>query len=94
MSAQKMKALVKVELKKLYRSPMSLVVMVLMPVGLTVIFYLAMSNITNDYLDNVTFKVPDRFSGILVEISETSCGYPDVRSLILRPVPVPIVAKA
>jgi len=49
MSAQKMKALVKVELKKLYRSPMSLVVMVLMPVGLTVIFYLAMSNITNDY---------------------------------------------
>jgi ABC-2 type transport system permease protein len=49
MNTQKLTALVKVELKKLYRSPMSLVVMVLMPVGLTIVFYLAMSNVTNDY---------------------------------------------
>jgi len=42
-------ALVAVELKKLYRDPMSLAVMVLMPLGLTVIFYFAMRGITNDY---------------------------------------------
>ena len=49
MKTQTIKALVIVELKKLYRSPMSLAVMVLMPVGLTVVFYLAMSNVYNDY---------------------------------------------
>jgi len=49
MNMQKIGALVVVELKKLYRDPMSLVVMLLMPVGLTLIFYLAMSGITNDY---------------------------------------------
>lgn len=49
MNTQKTRALITVELKKLYRSPMSLAVMVLMPVGLTVIFYLAMSNVINDY---------------------------------------------
>jgi ABC-2 type transport system permease protein len=49
MKTQKIKALVIVELKKLYRYPMSLAVMVLMPVGLTLVFYLAMSNIYNDY---------------------------------------------
>jgi ABC-2 type transport system permease protein len=44
-----MGALVVVELKKLYRDPMSLAVMVLMPVGLALIFYFALSGITNDY---------------------------------------------
>jgi len=42
-------ALVVVELKKLYREPMSLAVMVLMPLGLTLIFYFAMSGIYNEY---------------------------------------------
>lgn len=42
-------ALVVVELKKLYRDPMSLAVMVLMPIGLALIFYFALSGITNDY---------------------------------------------
>jgi ABC-2 type transport system permease protein len=49
MNVQRMGALVVVELKKLYRDPMSLAVMLLMPVGLTLIFYLALSGITNDY---------------------------------------------
>jgi ABC-type multidrug transport system permease subunit len=49
MKMQKIGALVVVELKKLYRDPMSLAVMLLMPVGLTLIFYLALSGITNDY---------------------------------------------
>lgn len=49
MDLQSISALTVVELKKLYRSPMTLVVLVLMPVGLTLIFYLALSGITNDY---------------------------------------------
>jgi ABC-2 type transport system permease protein len=49
MNVQRMSALVAVELKKLYRDPMSLAVMLLMPVGLTLIFYFALSSITNDY---------------------------------------------
>jgi ABC-2 type transport system permease protein len=49
MNTQKIGALVAVELKKLYREPMSLAVMVLMPIGLTLIFYLALSNVYNDY---------------------------------------------
>ena len=49
MNLQKIGALVVVELKKLYRDPMSLAVMVLMPVGLALIFYFALSGITNDY---------------------------------------------
>jgi len=49
MNTQRISALVVVELKKLYRDPMNLVVMLLMPVGLTLIFYLALSGITNDY---------------------------------------------
>lgn len=49
MKVQTMGALVSVELKKLYRAPMSLTIMVLMPVGLTLIFYLALSGIYNDY---------------------------------------------
>ncbi|MEJ2709783.1 MAG: ABC transporter permease [Anaerolineales bacterium] len=49
METQKISALVVVELKKLYRSPMNLFVMLLMPVGLALIFYLALSNVFNDY---------------------------------------------
>ena len=49
MKMQKIGALVVVELKKLYRDLMSLAVMLLMPVGLTVVFYLALSGVTNDY---------------------------------------------
>jgi ABC-2 type transport system permease protein len=49
MSVQTIGALVGVELKKVYRAPLSLVVMLIMPVGLALIFYLALSNIYNDY---------------------------------------------
>ena len=49
MSTQKINALVVVELKKLYRDPMNLAVMLFMPVGLALIFYLALSNVYNDY---------------------------------------------
>jgi ABC-2 type transport system permease protein len=49
MNVQRMGALVVVELKKLYRDPMSMAVMLLMPVGLTLIFCFALSGITNDY---------------------------------------------
>ena len=49
MKTQKVNALVIVELKKLYRDPMNLSVMLFMPVGLALIFYLALSNIYNDY---------------------------------------------
>lgn len=49
MNWRSLRALVVVELKKLYRDPMTLAVMVLMPVGLAVIFYFALRGITNDY---------------------------------------------
>jgi ABC-2 type transport system permease protein len=49
MRTQRLGALVVVELKKLYRDPMNLAVMLLMPVGLTLIFFLALSGISNDY---------------------------------------------
>ncbi len=51
MNTQKIRALVMVELKKLYRTPMNLAVMVLMPVGLTLVFYFALSvsGVANDY---------------------------------------------
>ena len=45
MKTQKMIALVKVELKKLYRDPMSLAIILLMPVGLTLVYYLALGNL-------------------------------------------------
>jgi ABC-2 type transport system permease protein len=38
-----------VELKKLYRDPITLAVLLLMPVGLTLVYYLALSGVTNDY---------------------------------------------
>lgn len=46
---KKINALVLVELKKVYRDLMRLAVMLIMPIGLTLIFYFAMSGITNDY---------------------------------------------
>lgn len=49
MNTQQMMTLVSVELKKLFRDRMNLAVMVLMPVGLTVIYYIALRSITNDY---------------------------------------------
>lgn len=49
MNIQKISALVGVELKKLYRDPMNLVVMLLMPLGLTLIFYVALRNIHGEY---------------------------------------------
>ena len=41
-------ALVQVELKKLYRDPMILAVLLLMPVGLTLVFYFALGNLYQD----------------------------------------------
>ena len=49
MKMQKIGALVVVELKKLYRDPASLAVLLLMPVGLTLVYYLALRNVSNDY---------------------------------------------
>jgi len=49
MKTKKIGALVVVELKKLYRDPMTPAVLLLMPVGLTVIYYLALGSVTNDY---------------------------------------------
>jgi ABC-2 type transport system permease protein len=50
MATQKIGALVGVELKKVYRDVMTLFVMVLMPVGLALVYYVALRNITdNDY---------------------------------------------
>jgi ABC-2 type transport system permease protein len=50
MKLQKIGALVVVELKKLYRDLTSLFVMLLMPIGLALIYYLALSGVTdNDY---------------------------------------------
>ncbi|MFN2290166.1 MAG: ABC transporter permease [Anaerolineae bacterium] len=49
MQASKIGVLTVVELKKLYRDLTNLFVMLLMPVGLTLIFYLALSGVTNDY---------------------------------------------
>jgi ABC-2 type transport system permease protein len=49
MNAGQISALVGVELKKLYRDLTNLFVMLLMPVGLALIFYVALSGVTNDY---------------------------------------------
>ena len=48
MKTQKIRALVQVELKKLYRDPTILAVMLLMPVGLTLVFYLAFRDLPSD----------------------------------------------
>ena len=49
MNLQTMRALIVVELKKLYRDPMTLGILLLMPVGLTLVFYFALGDIRNDY---------------------------------------------
>jgi ABC-2 type transport system permease protein len=49
MKMQKIGALVGVELKKVYRDVMTLFVMLLMPVGLALVYYVALRNITNTY---------------------------------------------
>lgn len=49
MSMQRIGALVGVELKKLYRDIMTLAVLLLMPLGLTLVLYLALSGVSNDY---------------------------------------------
>jgi ABC-2 type transport system permease protein len=49
MNTQGIGALVVVELKKLYRDPMSLAILLLMPVGLALVFYFALSGVSNDY---------------------------------------------
>lgn len=49
MNRQRLFALAGVELKRLYRYPASLFVMVLMPVALTLVFYVALGEIYNDY---------------------------------------------
>jgi ABC-type multidrug transport system permease subunit len=49
MKMKKLSVLTLVELKKLYRAPLNLAIMVLMPVGLALIFYLALGNVYNDY---------------------------------------------
>lgn len=46
---KKISILAVVELKKLYRDPMTLVVLLLMPVGLTLVYYFALSGVSNDY---------------------------------------------
>jgi len=57
----KMTALIKVELKKLFRDPMNLFVLVLMPVALTLIFYIAMKDLPTWWMEGVShfeFLVP------------------------------------
>lgn len=61
MKTLKMMALVKVELKKLYRDPMSLAVMLAMPIVLTLIFWLAMKDLPTWWLEGAShfeFLVP------------------------------------
>ncbi len=48
MKMQKINALVQVELKKLFRDPASLAVMLLMPIGLTLVYYLALGDLYKD----------------------------------------------
>jgi ABC-2 type transport system permease protein len=61
MKTRAMMSLVGVELKKLYRDPMSLAVMLAMPVVLTLVFYLALGNMPTWWLEGVShfeFLVP------------------------------------
>lgn len=63
MKMKKIGVLAIVELKKLYRDPMTLAVLLLMPVGLTVVYYIALSGISNDYypvpgMDHFQYLLP------------------------------------
>jgi ABC-2 type transport system permease protein len=62
MKTQKISALIGVELKKVYRDPMTLVVLLLMPVGLTLILYLALGGVSNDFY---TVPVENHFEYLL-----------------------------
>ena len=58
---RKITALVNVELKKLIREPMTLVVLLLMPVSLTLVFYFSMRDIPTWWMEDTThfeFLVP------------------------------------
>jgi len=48
MKTNKIFALIQVELKKLYRDPMIAAVLLLMPIGLTLVFYFALGNLYQD----------------------------------------------
>jgi ABC-2 type transport system permease protein len=63
MNMKKIGVLAIVELKKLYRDPMTLAVLLLMPVGLTLVYYIALSGISNDYypvpgMDHFQYLLP------------------------------------
>ena len=47
MKTQRIVALITVELKKVYRDPMTLAVLLLMPVGLALLFYVALGKVSN-----------------------------------------------
>jgi ABC-2 type transport system permease protein len=47
MKTQRIVALVTVELKKVYRDPMTLAVLLFMPIGLALLFYVALGNVSN-----------------------------------------------
>ena len=61
MKMRKIGALAVVELKKLYRDPMNLAVMLLMPVGLTMVYWLAMIRLPR-YSAGETGVASTRFS--------------------------------
>ena len=48
MHTYKIMAFVQLELKKLYRAPMNLAVLILMPVGLTLILFIALGGVANE----------------------------------------------
>ena len=73
MKTQKMIALVKVELKKLYRDPMSLAIILLMPVGFTLVFYFAMRDIPTWYLPD-TSHCPHQSLKIRLQMQVATCG--------------------
>ena len=54
MKTRKIAALVKVELKKLYRDPMNLAVILGMPIVLTLVFYLAMKDMPTWWLEGAS----------------------------------------
>lgn len=62
MNARTVGALVGVELKKLVRDPMTLSMLLLMPVGLALIFYLALGSVRNDYYG---YNVSNHFEYLL-----------------------------
>jgi ABC-2 type transport system permease protein len=85
MKARAMMSLVGVELKKLYRDPMNLAVMLAMPTVLTLVFYFALGNLPTWWLEGAThfeFLVPGTmgiaviYMGMMVAMG--LCTYRDV----------------